>query len=152
MARREIGIARHQPPGRDAGQHREVETAAAAAPGLELDRRGLELVQQRLDAPQVRIGRRRERQSLAFTHEQQRAEFVLQGLDELADRALRHAQLVGRAGEAVVPGTGLEREQARKGGRVGSHSMHERWSSTKEEKSLSAVQRNFHNRRGHAAF
>ena len=57
---------------------------------------------------EIRAPRVGDDQPLALTVEEAKAEFGLEGLDLVADRALRDAQLVGCPSEALVAGSGLE--------------------------------------------
>ena len=61
--------------------------------------------------------------SLAFAAKQAYAQFVFQCFDLLADRALCHAQLLRRLGEALLASAGLEGLECIEGRQAASHSV-----------------------------
>ncbi|KTT89921.1 hypothetical protein NS44R_14935, partial [Mammaliicoccus sciuri] len=80
---------------------------------------GLDAVDRSADPVERVRQHRQQRQPLVGEHqparqaaEQARAEQILQLLDLMADRGLRHAQLHPRAGEAQQPRRGLEGAQS----------------------------------------
>ena len=71
----------------------------------------------------IGFSRFRDDESLAFAAKQAYAQFVFQCFDLLADRALCHAQLLRRLGEALLASAGLEGLECIEGRQAASHSV-----------------------------
>jgi len=67
-----------------------------------------EIVERGPDAREVILGLRRQGQRAVLPDKQGDSELLLQPLDLMADRGLRHVQLGRRLGEAQMPGGGLK--------------------------------------------
>ena len=70
---------------------------------------------------EVLAARLRDDEALALAIEELDAQLELQGLHLVAHRALRHAQLLGRAREALVAGRGLESLERIEGRKAAEH-------------------------------
>ncbi|MNT25978.1 hypothetical protein D3C72_1615250 [compost metagenome] len=108
IARKELRQARYQPLGAQRRHAGDMQHAAAALAGHQLDRGCLQFVQARADALEVALPRGGQHQALAHTLEQLHAEVGLQAAHLLAHRALRHMQFARGHGKTVVAGGGLE--------------------------------------------
>ena len=119
----EGGDARDQPLRAEGRQDGEVQHAALAARGLQLEHDRLQPVEQAAQLGAEGLGRGRRPHARMLAPEERDAQALLEGTDLTADRALSAMQLLGGAREALVAQGGVEGLQGGHGGQLGSHAM-----------------------------
>jgi hypothetical protein len=106
----EAAHARNEPLHREGGRQVDLERGRALRLAQAL--RGVDdLLEGLLDAGEVRLARRGERERLGVAHEQRDAQVLFERLDLVAHGRGRHEELVGCAREAQVPRRDLEGPQ-----------------------------------------
>ncbi len=108
--------ARHQP--FRCQRRRGADDQQFIAPRPLQPRRGLaQILERSTHRGQIALRLPRQRQAAIAPFEQANAELFLQPADLMADRGLRHVQLVGGKGEAEMARRRLERAQSVEGGK-----------------------------------
>src|SRR3546814_2428248 len=132
MQRLEMPEAWHQPLGAEGRNHGQLKAHRAL---LAHHRQcvAFHRVQLRGDAAGVGLAGGGQLHAASRTAEQRQAEEFLQPADLSADRALGQRQLVGRAGEALVTGGGLEGDQRGGAGNLATHYAKTSWDKRSEE-------------------